>query len=88
MTNDNERPAARALWLLDLAEALDEAERLTAALARWRSGSREAILLRSRIKAARAEVEALQPGEFDAADPVDIDPLWAPRQKPRHDQTP
>jgi hypothetical protein len=85
--DDDQPTTARALWLLDLAEALDEAERLTGALARSRPGSRDAILLRSRIKAARAEVEALRHGLGDPA-PLEIDPLWTPRSTPRHDQTP
>lgn len=77
--------AARALWLAEVANALDEAQRLTTHLARWRSDSREAVLLRVRIMAVRAEVEALQHASTG--------PLWSdrralPRDFPRADHTP
>lgn len=88
MTRDDQRQAARELWLLDLADALGEAERLVAALARCASESREAVLVRTKIKAARAEVDALQRGGLRGVPPVEIDPLWTRPSRPRHDQTP
>ena len=77
--------AARVLWLAEVANALDEAQRLTTHLARWRSDSREAVLLRVRIMAVRAEVDALQHASTG--------PLWSdrralPRDFPRADHTP
>lgn len=65
--------------------ALDEAQRLTTQLARWRSDSREAVLLRIQIMAVRSEVEALQRAQTG--------PLWSDRRAlkrdfPRADYTP
>lgn len=55
-----ERTMARSRWLADLSTALDEAYRLAMLLASRNSDSREAIVLRTQIQAARAEVEALR----------------------------
>ena len=95
MSSDNDPGGARATWLAELALALDEAQRLTSRLARWRLDSSEAIMLRIRIMAARTEVAALRasahalaasnehdPGWFGG-----IDPMWK-ETGPRHDQTP
>ncbi len=55
-----ERSLARTRWLADLSAALDQAYRLALLLAARDSDSREAIVLRTRIQATRAEVEALR----------------------------
>jgi hypothetical protein len=54
--------AARAQWLSELAAALDEAHRMTGLLGSCSAGSTDAIVLRTRILAVRAEVEALRRG--------------------------
>lgn len=89
----DDEAAARAHWLGHLAEALEVAERLTSALARWSADSAEAVLLRNRIKAARAEVEALQgsePGTGPGTRADELDPLWTVGRDrgPRHDPIP
>lgn len=78
--------AAKALWLAELVEALDTAQRLTSALCRWRSDSPEAVLLRVRIMAARTEVEALRLAVRPDDNMPEAGPLWS--LGPRHDQTP
>ncbi|MEO5640275.1 MAG: hypothetical protein ABIQ98_00740 [Sphingomicrobium sp.] len=80
--------AAKALWLAELGEALDTAQRLTRALCGLRSDSQEAVLLRVRIMGARSEVEALRiAARAELADTSpEADPLWSPG--PHHDQTP
>ena len=89
MQADEERQAAaRARWLAELAVALGEADRLTSALARWRGASREAVALRSRILAARSEVEALRRSGLGPFYPAEPDPfrtsgIW-PRPRPDH----
>lgn len=55
-----ERALARTPWLGDLSLALDRAYQLALLLAARDSDSREAIMLRTRIQAARAEIEALR----------------------------
>lgn len=55
-----ERGLARECWLSDLSLAFDRAYQLTLLLVARDSESREAIQLRTRIQAARAEVEALR----------------------------
>jgi len=57
----------RAQWLSDLAEALEQAQRLT-----WRIGllegtSVEAMELYGRLEAARTEVQSLRLGRFGSA---------------------
>ena len=52
--------SVRAHWLNALAEALDEAYRLTAQLGAGRAESGESATLQVRIIAVRAEVEALR----------------------------
>lgn len=90
MSWDRTAAIAEARWLGELADALRDAERLTTSLARWRSGSAEAVALRTRIKAARSEVHALQHRLFAAGRPTEPDPLWtvAGDYGPRPDQTP
>ncbi len=80
MTDRFDGAAARARWLAEVGAALDEAERLTTRLARWRSSSSEAVMLRIQIVAVRAEVEALQ-----RARPA---PKWSKHALPRPDHTP
>lgn len=66
---DSRHPRAfdRIKWLSELSDALDEAHRLTTSLSRWEGGSAESAALRSRLKAAIAEVEALRRGLPQAA---------------------
>lgn len=61
----------RIKWLSELSDALEEAHRLTAMLAHWHGGSPESAVLRSRVKAAMAEVEALRRGLPQAASAID-----------------
>lgn len=83
---------ARGQWLAALAVALDEAQRLTARLVRWRPGSAEAILLRVHILAVRTEVELLQRLTETDPDAGLIDPLWLMSNRlldrPHHDPVP
>ncbi len=62
MTDESDAAAMRARWLAEVGVALDEAQRLTARLAQSSLSTSSAMLLCLRIKAARAEVEALQRG--------------------------
>jgi hypothetical protein len=80
MSDVGDEAANRARWLAEVGEALDEAQRLTARLAQWRSDSREAVMLRVRIMAVRAEVEAMQ-----CSRPA---PKWSKRASPRPDRIP
>lgn len=56
------RSLDRAKWLSELAAALDSAHRLTLRLGQWPGSSAEAAALRSRLKAAMVEVDALRRG--------------------------
>ena len=67
--------SGRARWLDELAEALDEAHRLALLLGDRRSGSQEAVVLRVRIQAVRAEVDALRRGRFGEMR-REIEPDW------------
>ena len=83
---------ARAQWLAALADALAEAQRLTARLARWKPDSAEAVLLRVHIMAVRTEVESLQRLADIHPDRGSIDPLWMMSERlpvrPQHDPVP
>ena len=72
--------ANRARWLAEVGEALDEAKRLTASLAQGRNDSSQAVMLRIRIAAVRAEVKAMQRSR-----PA---PKWSKRASPKLDRTP
>ena len=64
----------RAHWLAELAQALEQAQRLA-----WRLDAEagpEAMELYSRLEAARMEVRSLQLGRLKVA-PDDHDPKWA-----------
>ena len=67
--------SARALWLAELAEALDTAERLALSLIDWAPESDEATVLRVRILAARAELTALRLAGLGEVR-REIDPEW------------
>ncbi len=56
------KASARAQWLAQLAEALDQALRLTLLLASCRPESDEALVLRIRLLAIRAEVDSIRRG--------------------------
>jgi len=81
----------RARWLAELDEALREAERLTTLLSRHPPESRSAMLLRTRIKAARTEVAALQQGANRARFAPNSHPLqmwWRGTSSSAADHTP
>ncbi len=80
MANARDTAMARAHWLAEVGDALQQAERLTTRLAQWRAGSPEAVILRIRIMAVRAEVDALQRSRNA--------PKWSSHHAPRPDQTP
>lgn len=81
MSQDHDSAARQAQWLAEVALALEEAQRLTGQLAKWRPDSREAVLLRVHIMAVRAEVDALQHHRTA--------PKWSKgRPAPRADRTP
>ena len=67
--------SARALWLAELAEALDIAERLAVSLGDWRPESNEMAALRVSILAARAELDALRRAGLGEVR-REIDPNW------------
>lgn len=52
--------SARARWLAELAEALEEAHRVSLQLGAGRPETDEAVVLRVRILAVRAELDALR----------------------------
>lgn len=82
------RSASRALWLAELALALDDAHRLVASLGRWEGGSAENAAVRSRLLAAMAEVEALRRGLPSFARPIDPKRIDHPRREPRPKRDP
>lgn len=67
--------AERARWLAELAEALEQAERLVWSMGDLRQADPQMIELYSALDAARAEVEALR---FRRALPArsDLQPFW------------
>lgn len=67
--------SGRAHWLDELAEALDEAHRLALLLGERQPGSPEAVVLRVRIQALRAEVDALRRSRFGEMR-REIGPVW------------
>ncbi len=79
--------AERARWLSELAEAIDEAQRVA-----WRLGiedgnNREAKELYARLEVAREEVESLRRGRWGRRE-IDFSPLWMQsllRTEPVHD---
>ena len=61
--NDNHPELGdRARWLADLAAALDQAHRLVGRMLAHDPGSREAAVLRTRIRATQVEIDTLQRG--------------------------
>ena len=66
---------ARARWLAELAEALEEAHRLAVELADERPESDDLAVARVRIKAVRAELEALRRAGMGEVR-REIDPQW------------
>lgn len=67
--------SARGRWLAELAEALEEAHRLSIQLGHDRPESDEAVVLRVRIVAVRAELDALRRAGISEAR-REINPDW------------
>jgi hypothetical protein len=66
---------ARAQWLAELAEAIDQAEQLAWRLGFAEGDSAEARALHIRLGTLRAEIETLR-GAGRTAVQTEIDPLW------------
>lgn len=77
MNRLGERPAAgeRGRWLAELAQAVDQAQRLARTLSVAQGTCAEAEDLYGRLEAIRIEVEDLRRGGWGAR-PTRIDPLW------------
>lgn len=76
---DGKLGAQRALWLAELSEALDEAQRLLLQLGVGSADAREVTELYLRIEGARLAVQSLRPrgstGSGNVSDPKWTDPL-------------
>ena len=72
---DRSGAAERARWLAELAEAVDQAQRLAWSLGVLEAGLAEVEGVHRRLEAARIEIEALRRGTWPARQ-ADIDPLW------------
>lgn len=77
MNRSGERPAAaeRSRWLAELAQAVDQAQRLARTLGVPGGNCEPAKELYDRLELVRIEVEALRRGAWGAS-PIEIDPLW------------
>ena len=73
---DDKAAAQRAHWFGALAEALAEAERLTALMIRWRVAGLDAVALRLQLQIVRSQVDVLQRAVEPAADIPEADLLW------------
>jgi hypothetical protein len=78
MSNERDDATARARWLAEVGDALQRAQQLTTQLEQWHSGSPEAVILRVRIMAVRAEVDALQRSRKE--------PKWSKYHAPQPDR--
>ena len=68
-------PAERARWLAELAEAIDQAQKVAWRLGGAEGNNPEAKELYGRLEAARVEVDALRRGGFRAVEHKN-DPDW------------
>lgn len=75
MTKNEMSAAERARWLAELAQAIEEAQRIALRLGRARGTSGEARELHAQLETARAEVEALRRGGWRSQE-VDLPPKW------------
>ena len=77
MKRPSERTAAveRGQWLADLAQAVDQAQRLARTLIVLKGNCAESEALYGRLERVRIEVEDLRRGVW-RAHPMKIDPLW------------
>ena len=66
----------RARWLAQLAEALEQAQKLAWRMGLLEGNSVEAMELYGRLEAARMEVQSLRFGRFETV-PREFDPEWA-----------
>lgn len=88
MNGSRERTAAteRSRWLAELAQAVDQAQRLARTLGHSESNCAQAKELYGRLESVRIEVEALRRGTWVTRS-IEIDPLrtnlfpWNRRQK-------
>jgi len=73
----SERPAAfeRGQWLSDLAQAVEQAQRLARTLIVLKGSCAESEDLYGRLERVRIEVEDLRRGGWGAR-PMKIDPIW------------
>ena len=67
--------SARARWLTELAQALEEAQRLAVQLGNWHPDNQDAAALRVRILAVRAELDDLRRNGLGEVR-REIDPDW------------
>ena len=65
----------RAQWLAELADAVEQAQRLAWTLGVSEGSSQEARELYGRLEAVRIEMESLRQGQWRKLQP-DIDPKW------------
>jgi hypothetical protein len=65
----------RARWLVELADALEQAQRLTWRMGLSGGGNADAMELYGRLEAARVEAQSLQLGGFKAAS-SQYSPAW------------
>jgi hypothetical protein len=67
--------AHRARWLAELADALEQAQKLSWRIGSSDAGNAEAMELYARLEAARVEVQSLRLGGFKVAGPQE-EPDW------------
>ena len=65
----------RARWLAELADSIDQAQRLAWRLGVVEGSNTEAKELYGRLEAARVEVESLRRGAW-TREPVELPPQW------------
>jgi hypothetical protein len=73
--SDQASSADRARWLAELAEAIDQAQRVAWALGIAEGDDTEARELYGRLESARAEVESLRHGRWSPR-PTEFDREW------------
>lgn len=69
-----QRGVSRAIWLSELAAALDAAQLLAKTIGEARRDSAELVMVKARIAATRAEVETLRLARGDSA--AELNPDW------------
>jgi hypothetical protein len=79
--------AERARWLAELADALEQAERLVWSLGDLPRSDPEMVDLYGSLDAARAEVQALRVKRTATA-PADLHPFWTKSRSGRRQRNP